>query len=42
MIPMIVWGSQRMWTKDHPRKLLRNRVPITAIVGEPSASRPTA
>lgn len=24
-----------MWTKDHPRKLFRNRVPITVIVGEP-------
>ncbi len=35
MIPMIVWGAQRMWTKDHPRRLLRNRVPITVIVGEP-------
>jgi 1-acyl-sn-glycerol-3-phosphate acyltransferase len=35
MIPMIVWGAHRMWTKDHPRKLLRNRVPITVIVGEP-------
>lgn len=34
IIPMIVWGAHRMWTKDHPRKLLRNRVPITLIVGE--------
>jgi 1-acyl-sn-glycerol-3-phosphate acyltransferase len=39
MIPMIVWGAHRMWTKDHPRKLLRNRVPITVVVGEPL--RPT-
>src|SRR6516162_8810293 len=23
MIPMIVWGAHRMWTKDHPRKLFR-------------------
>jgi 1-acyl-sn-glycerol-3-phosphate acyltransferase len=35
IIPMIVWGAHRMWTKDHPRKLLRNRVPITVFVGEP-------
>jgi len=35
IIPMIAWGAHRMWTKDHPRKLLRNRVPITLIVGEP-------
>jgi 1-acyl-sn-glycerol-3-phosphate acyltransferase len=39
IIPMIVWGAHRMWTKDHPRKLFRNRVPITLIVGEPL--RPT-
>jgi 1-acyl-sn-glycerol-3-phosphate acyltransferase len=35
IIPMIVWGAHRMWTKDHQRKLLRNRVPITLITGEP-------
>jgi 1-acyl-sn-glycerol-3-phosphate acyltransferase len=35
IIPMIVWGAHRIWTKDHPRKLLRNRVPVTLIVGEP-------
>jgi 1-acyl-sn-glycerol-3-phosphate acyltransferase len=35
IIPMIAWGAHRMWTKDHPRKLFRNRVPITLIVGEP-------
>lgn len=39
IIPLIAWGLQRMWTKDHPRKLLRNRVPITTVVGEPL--RPT-
>ena len=35
IIPMIAWGAHRMWTKDHPRKLFRNRVPITVIVGGP-------
>jgi 1-acyl-sn-glycerol-3-phosphate acyltransferase len=39
IIPMIVWGAHRMWTKDHQRKLLRNRVPITLMVGGPL--RPT-
>ncbi|MGE5695864.1 MAG: lysophospholipid acyltransferase family protein [Candidatus Sericytochromatia bacterium] len=39
IIPLIAWGVQRLWTKDHPRKLLRNRVPITTVVGEPL--RPT-
>jgi hypothetical protein len=32
---MIVWGAQRMWTKDHPRSLGRNEIPITVTVGEP-------
>ncbi len=35
IIPLLIWGMHRMWTKDHPRKLLRNRVPVTAIVGAP-------
>lgn len=35
IIPLIVWGAQRMWTKDHRRKLLRNRIPIMVIVGAP-------
>ena len=35
IIPVIAWGAQRVWTKGHRRKLLRNRVPITLIVGEP-------
>ncbi len=35
IIPHIVWGAQRIWTKDHPRKLLRPKVPIAVAVGEP-------
>lgn len=35
IIPLIVWGSQRVWTKDHPRHLGRNRIPITVAVGAP-------
>jgi 1-acyl-sn-glycerol-3-phosphate acyltransferase len=35
IIPVIVWGAQRMWTKDHPRNLGRNKVPITVLVGAP-------
>ena len=33
MIPLIVWGAQRMWTKDHPKQLGRNKIPITVAVG---------
>jgi len=35
IIPMIVWGAQRIWTKDHPRQIGRNNIPITVRVGEP-------
>jgi 1-acyl-sn-glycerol-3-phosphate acyltransferase len=35
IIPHIVWGAQRIWTKDHPKKLFRPKVPITVLVGEP-------
>ncbi len=35
IFPVIVWGAQRVWTKDHPRNLGRNKVPITVSVGEP-------
>lgn len=35
IVPVIVWGAQRVWTKGHPKKLLRPKVPITVLVGEP-------
>jgi 1-acyl-sn-glycerol-3-phosphate acyltransferase len=35
IIPVIVWGSQRVWTKGRPKALKRNHVPIRIIVGEP-------
>lgn len=35
IVPLIVWGAQRLWTKDHPRNLGRNKVPITVQVGAP-------
>lgn len=35
IIPHIVWGAQRIWTKDHPKKMWRPKVPITVAVGEP-------
>src|SRR5438132_7874150 len=41
IIPLIVWGAQRRWTKDHPRKLGRAKIPIIAKVGEPVAPAET-
>lgn len=35
IIPTIVWGSQRIWTKGVPRDLRRKRVPITIEFGKP-------
>jgi 1-acyl-sn-glycerol-3-phosphate acyltransferase len=35
IVPHIVWGAQRIWTKGHPKKMWRPKVPITVLVGEP-------
>ncbi len=35
LIPVIVWGAHRIWPKDHPKKVFRNKVPITVSVGRP-------
>ncbi|GAA3156971.1 lysophospholipid acyltransferase family protein [Planomonospora alba] len=35
MIPVSLWGTQRLWTKGRPRKLLQRHVPISITVGEP-------
>lgn len=35
IIPMIVWGAQRIWPKDHPKNLFLNKIPITVAIGSP-------
>ncbi len=35
IVPLIVWGAQRIWTKDHPKNVGRNKIPITVAVGPP-------
>lgn len=35
IIPHIVWGAQRVWTKGHPKNMRRPKVPISVAVGEP-------
>ncbi len=40
IVPHIVWGAQRIWTKGHPRKMWRPKVPISVAVGEPIAADP--
>jgi 1-acyl-sn-glycerol-3-phosphate acyltransferase len=41
IIPLIVWGVHRRWTKGHPRKLGRAKIPITVRVGAPLAPAET-
>lgn len=35
IVPIIVWGAHRIWPKDHPKKVWRNKVPITVAAGRP-------
>lgn len=35
IVPHVVWGAQRIWTKGHPKKMWRPKVPISVAVGEP-------
>ncbi|GII20623.1 lysophospholipid acyltransferase family protein [Planosporangium mesophilum] len=40
LIPTVVWGTQRLWTKGRPRDLTRRHTPISILVGEPLAPGP--
>ena len=42
LLPAVIWGSQRVWTKDHPKRLGRTKTPITVCVGEPITVSPKA
>jgi 1-acyl-sn-glycerol-3-phosphate acyltransferase len=35
ILPLVIWGSHRVWTKGLPRRLGRTNVPILMSVGEP-------
>ncbi|WP_037315394.1 lysophospholipid acyltransferase family protein [Amycolatopsis orientalis] len=35
VVPMALWGTQRLWTKGHPKDLTKRHVPISILVGEP-------
>lgn len=35
LIPMALWGTQRLWTKGRKRDFGRNHFPVTIRVGEP-------
>jgi 1-acyl-sn-glycerol-3-phosphate acyltransferase len=40
LIPMAVWGTQRLWTKGRPRTITRRHTPISILIGEPMAVDP--
>lgn len=35
ILPTIVWGAHRVWTKDVPKRLGRTRTPIHVTIGDP-------
>ncbi|MFG2295760.1 lysophospholipid acyltransferase family protein [Streptomyces sp. NPDC048603] len=35
VIPVALWGTQRLWTKGRPKDLRRSHIPVTLRVGEP-------
>lgn len=35
LVPMALWGTQRLWTKGHKRDFGRNHFPVGIRIGEP-------
>ncbi|MFI6266202.1 lysophospholipid acyltransferase family protein [Micromonospora sp. NPDC051006] len=35
VLPVAIWGTQRLWTKGRPRTLTRRHTPVTILIGEP-------
>jgi 1-acyl-sn-glycerol-3-phosphate acyltransferase len=35
LVPVALWGTQRLWTKGRKRSLTKRHVPVTILVGEP-------
>jgi 1-acyl-sn-glycerol-3-phosphate acyltransferase len=35
LIPMVVWGPHRLWTKGRPKTLTKRHVPVIISIGEP-------
>lgn len=38
IIPLVIWGAQRIWTKGFPRQLGRHNFPINIRIGAPLAA----
>jgi 1-acyl-sn-glycerol-3-phosphate acyltransferase len=37
VVPVVIWGAHRIWTKGYPKRLGRTNTPISIMVGEPLA-----
>lgn len=35
VIPVVIWGSQRIWTKGQPKNFARKSIPVQIVYGEP-------
>ncbi|WP_405014173.1 lysophospholipid acyltransferase family protein [Kitasatospora sp. NBC_01539] len=35
LLPVILWGTQQLWTKGRPKTLTKRHVPVTIVIGEP-------
>jgi 1-acyl-sn-glycerol-3-phosphate acyltransferase len=35
ILPLVIWGSQRVWTKGRPKRMGRTKVAISVWIGEP-------
>ncbi|MET9630869.1 lysophospholipid acyltransferase family protein [Lentzea sp. NPDC006480] len=40
IIPVALWGTQRLWTKGRPKDLTQRHIPITILIGEPFEASP--
>ncbi|MFD4671692.1 lysophospholipid acyltransferase family protein [Lentzea sp. NPDC058450] len=40
LVPMALWGTQRLWTKGRPKDLTQRHIPVTILIGEPFEASP--
>lgn len=40
IVPVALWGTQRLWTKGRPKDLTQRHVPVTILIGEPFEASP--
>ncbi|WP_441248757.1 lysophospholipid acyltransferase family protein [Kitasatospora sp. McL0602] len=40
LLPVILWGTQQLWTKGRPKTLTKRHVPVTIMIGEPIVLAP--